>query len=485
MTRRAGICLALAAVVVSGTVVASGFSRTSQSLQSDLDRIFSDPLLARAIIGARVESLRDGRLVYAQNDQKLVMPASNMKALTLAVAAERLGWDYTFDTRLDATGDVSGGILHGDLVVSGTGDPSIGAAASPFGEWAGLLADAGIRRIEGRIIGDDNAFDDDGIGPGWSWDDLVTYYAAPTGGLSYNENAVSLRMTPGATAGASVATDITPAGHGLTLNNQLKTGAAGSAVSVSLDRIAGQLTLTARGTLPAGGAATNRSASVDNPTQFFVEGLRLALIARGITVTGGAWDIDDVIDAPPGPARRPIARHTSPPLSSIAGYFMKVSQNFYAETVVKALGRAAAGAGTHEAGRRIVRETLAAWGVPAEAVVVVDGSGLSRYNYVTASTMVTVFRRMWQDERMRGAFAASLPVAGHDGTLDTRMRGTFLDAHVQAKTGTISNVRALSGYLETRSGHRLVFSIIVNHYTAPTAQIDAIVERALARLAED
>ena len=164
---------------------------------------------------------------------------------------------------------------------------------------------------------------------------------------------------------------------------------------------------------------------------------------------------------------------------------MKVSQNFYAETMVKRWAPRPRPVGSTDAGRRVVRETLISWGVPPEAMVVNDGSGLSRYNYVTAGTMVTVFKRMWKDERMRGPFAASLPVAGHDGTLDTRMRGTYLDAHVQAKTGTIANARALSGYLETRSGQRLVFSIIVNHYTAPTAQIDAIVEKALARIAED
>ena len=163
---------------------------------------------------------------------------------------------------------------------------------------------------------------------------------------------------------------------------------------------------------------------------------------------------------------------------------MKASQNFYAETILKTLGRSVEGMGTSDAGRKVVRDTLASWNVPADAVVVYDGSGLSRYNYVTTGAIVQILKRMWTNDRFRGSFAAAMPVAGHDGTLQTRMKGTILDARVEAKTGTISNVRALSGYLETQSGERIVFSMIANHFTAPTSQIDAVVERALVRLAQ-
>ncbi len=237
--------------------------------------------------------------------------------------------------------------------------------------------------------------------------------------------------------------------------------------------------------MPAGGPQVARSASVDNPTRFFVEGLRLALAARQIQVDGGAWDIDDVPSSVRPADRHLIAAHQSPPLSVLAGYFMKVSQNFYAETLLRTMGRLVAGQGTAAAGRTVVRDTLVAWGIPGDAIVMADGSGLSRYNYVTASAVITILERMWQDERFRGAFAAALPVAGHDGTLASRMKGTVLDARLEAKTGTISNVRALSGYLETRTGDRLAFSMIANHFTAPSSRIDAIVERALTRLADE
>jgi D-alanyl-D-alanine carboxypeptidase/D-alanyl-D-alanine-endopeptidase (penicillin-binding protein 4) len=463
---------------------------SSQDLQlrTDLDKIFSDPVLARALVGVRVDSLATGQTIYQRDAAKLVVPASNMKLLTMSVAAVKLGWNFTFETRLEAAGTIANGVLHGDLVAVGGGDPSIVSqdfGPSPtFLEWADALARAGIRRVDGRLIGDDRAFDDEGLGAGWAWDYLADGYAAPTGALSYNENVAIVRVWPGKAAGDPVRIEVSPPGNLLDVVSEVKTGDAKSGTSLQLLRLPGSPRLTVRGSLPALGNVATRSAAIDNPTRFFVEGLRLALGGRGITIIGGAWDIDDVKDPPIGTGRQVIATRTSPPLSVVGGYFLKPSQNFYGETILKTIGRVAGGAGSAAAGRRVVRETLAGWGIPADAFVMSDGSGLSRYDYVTADTIVTILTRMWKDETMRGPFAALLPVAGHDGTLDTRMKATVLDAHVQAKTGTISNVRSLSGYLETKSGERLVFSMIANHFTASSSAIDAVVEKALARLAQ-
>jgi PBP4 family serine-type D-alanyl-D-alanine carboxypeptidase len=398
-----------------------------------------------------------------------------------------LGWNFKYETRLEAAGTIAGGTLHGDLVVVGGGDPSIGSGglepAPLFAEWADALHRAGIRRVDGRLVGDDSYFDDEGLGAGWAWDYLGAGYAAPSGGLSYSENAVTLRIRPGATVGDPARIDMGPPGHLLQLTNQVRTDAAGTAANIDVLRFPRDPGLIVRGTVPLGKDAVT-SAAVDNPTKYFVEGFRLALAARGIPVSGGAWDLDDVPNPPPAAGRRLVARAESLPLASLAAYCLKVSQNFYAETVSKTLGRVVKRAGTADAGRGVVRETLESWGIPADAFVIYDGSGLSRYNYVTAGTIVRILRHVWEDPRLRGPFLAALPVAGHDGTLDTRMKGTVLDARVEAKTGTISNVRSLSGYLETKSGERLVFSIIANHFTAPSRQVDAVVERALARLAE-
>jgi D-alanyl-D-alanine carboxypeptidase/D-alanyl-D-alanine-endopeptidase (penicillin-binding protein 4) len=215
-----------------------------------------------------------------------------------------------------------------------------------------------------------------------------------------------------------------------------------------------------------------------------VEGLRVTLASRGITVEGGAVDIDDM---PPGgtmTSRRVLATHLSQPLSAVVAQMLKTSQNFYGEMLIKAVGRTATDAsriGSTERGRQVIRQTLDTWGIPADALVMHDGSGLSRYNYASAQLLTHVLRRMWQDETHRGPFAASLPVAGHDGTLGARMTGA-LKRRVQAKTGTISNVRSLAGYAETEEGERLVFTMIANHFVAPNTAVDAVMEAALQRL---
>jgi D-alanyl-D-alanine carboxypeptidase/D-alanyl-D-alanine-endopeptidase (penicillin-binding protein 4) len=469
----------------SAHVAAASAARTS--LDADLDAIFRAPILARAVVGARVTSLDSGRVLYSHDADTLVMPASNLKILTIAAAAERLGWDYRYETRLEAAGTVdANGTLHGDLVVVGTGDPSIGSqdagAAELFFEWADDLRRAGIRRVEGRLVGDDNAFSDETLGAGWAWDYLASGYAAPAGALNYNENVAVVHLAPGASVDAPAAVSLTPPGHGLTVVNHVVTTAAGTGAIVSLWRTPGSANLVVTGSVPIDGAPFVRTAAVENPTRYFVDALRLALAGRGIVVAGGAWDIDDLATPVARGPRQLVARRESAPFSSLAGYAMKVSQNFYGETIFRTLGRTPATPGSAAGGRAAVRETLDAWGVPGDAYVMNDGSGLSRYDYASAAAIVQVLAHVWHDERLRGPFAAALPVAGHDGTLASRMKDGPLDRRVQAKTGTISNARALSGYLTRDDGEHVAFSIIVNNYTAPNAQIDAVVERALARV---
>jgi len=345
-----------------------------------------------------------------------------------------------------------------------------------------VLRANGIRRIDGRLIGDDTQFDDQGLGAGWAWDYLGSGYAAKSGALSYNENAVTLTLTPGSAAGDPVRLQSDPSGDELDIINHVRTGPAGTVVDLELFRAPATSRLLVQGGVPAGSAAVTRTAAVESPTRFFLESFRTALERHGIVAAGGTWAITQARDVPS--STRTLHVHESAPLSELAAYFMKASQNFYAEMLLKTLGRSTSAPGTAETGRKIVRDVLVSWGIPPDGFVVYDGSGLSRYNYVTASAVATILRRMWNDPDSRGRFAAALPVGGHDGTLDDRMKSPPLDARVQAKTGTIANVRALSGYLEGRSGNRLLFSMIANHFTAPNAQVDAVMERALTRLAE-
>lgn len=457
------------------------------TLARDLDALFSTPPFDTAVWSVRIEGLSGGHVLYERNPRTLVMPASNMKIVTLAAAAETLGWEHRFETRLVAEGDIRGGTLHGDLRVIGGGDPSIAAvdfATSPlFVNWARILRDAGITRVTGRVIGDDNAFDDELLGAGWAWDYLSAGYAAPVSALQYNEGVSVVRIRPGAREGDPATVLVSPQGHGFDVRADVRTGPAGSTVSIATDRPLGQNTLTLTGRVPLNGRQTIRTVAIHNPTLFFVQGFRDALNASGVRVEGAAADIDDLPGYAPAPQPRLIAVHGSAPLSELGAHFMKVSQNLYGEMFLKAIGRTAGpGPGSLATGRTVVRSVLEKWGIAPGTYALFDGSGLSRYNEISAALVTTILRKMYESERHRGWFLAALPVGGHDGTLDGRMREGELNRAVQAKTGTIANARALSGFLTAPSGERFIFSIIANNFLRPSSEVDAIAEGALKRV---
>jgi D-alanyl-D-alanine carboxypeptidase/D-alanyl-D-alanine-endopeptidase (penicillin-binding protein 4) len=345
------------------------------------------------------------------------------------------------------------------------------------------LRRAGIKRVEGRLVGDDSAFEGAPLGGGWSWDYLADGYAAGSTALNYNENVVRLTIAGAPSAGTAAVVSIAgPPGHGLEIVNETTTGETNDGLSVR--RLPGSSRLIVRGAV-APGRRLARTVAVDDPTSFFLRALEHAVGLRGITVAHGiGMGLATQAASPVAPQRQLIARRESPPLSVLAAHCLKASQNMYAETLLKTLGRSADMPGSIASGRRVVQDVLSAWDVPRDAYVIADGSGLSRYDYVTADALVTILTRMWRDDRHRGPFAAALPVGARDGTLASRMRETVLDTNVQAKTGTIANVRALSGYVRTRAGEPLAFSMIVNHFTVPSAEIDGIVERALVTLVE-
>ena len=458
-----------------------------QLLQRDLDRTFNSPALDRTLWAVVVQAAASGEMIYRLNPTKLVMPASNMKILTLAASADRLGWDYVFETRLFATGPIERGVLRGDLIVVGSGDPTInGRDGSPrrvFVDWAARLKAAGITAIDGRIVGDDRAFDAEGLGRGWAWDYLADGYAAKVSALQYNEDLVGVVIRPGAAVGAPASIEIRPGGSGLTVENAVTTSAAGGRADVDARRLPGSGRLRISGTVPLGPGETSMTASVDDPAQFFLQECHDTLVGEGMLIRNGPilWN---QAAAPPALERAQLLfAHRSPPLSEIAVTLMKVSQNLYAETLLRALG-AGTGDGSARAGQDVVRDVLTGWGVPADAYVLADGSGLSRYNYVTADTIASILKRMATDPRHAARFEATLPIVGKDGTLARRMRGTLAENNVKAKTGSIANVRAMSGYVTTRDGERLIFSIIANNFNVPTQTIDAAVDAAVVRLAE-
>jgi D-alanyl-D-alanine carboxypeptidase/D-alanyl-D-alanine-endopeptidase (penicillin-binding protein 4) len=446
-------------------------------LHRDIDAILSAPDLRRSSWGISIRSLAQDDSLYARDAAKLLLPASNVKVITLAAAADRLGWDFAFETQLSTLGPIDGGILYGDVVVAGTGDPSIddwdGRATRLFADWAAALHSRGISVITGGVIGDDNHWPDRLLGSGWAWDDLDRSFATSIGALQFNQNTARLTIAPGAAAGDPALVTIEPFASGMLIRHAVTTSAAGVPVFLETRRGLGHTVIEARGSVPVGGPPLIRNVSVDNPTLYFVRSLHAALIANGIEVRGQAVDIDDLTD--PSAVRRstPVLTHRSPSLSALAVTMMKLSQNLFAETLLYAAGGSAA-----------VRDTLSAWEVEEGTVAIADGSGLSRYNLATADAMVTILRRVYRDQRLRDPFEASLPLAGRDGTLAARMIGTPAEGNARAKTGAFSNARGLSGYVRSADGESLVFAILANNFGTSGDIIENAADAIVVKLAE-
>ena len=346
---RAAIAFAAALTVAacgSSTKVAvtpampAGTRTPVQQLQADLSAIFETPQFERSFWSVLVRPADSTDDLYSLNASKLMMPGSAMKIVTLAAAAELLGWDHQFETKIVSLAPTDEGVLRGDLVVIGGGDPSISERSEVPGVLRTLarqVRDAGITRIEGGIIGHDDLFDD-GFGFGWTLDNLPYGYAAAVSALEYNEGSVDLVIRAGAAAGDPVAIQVRPGGSGLHIDNRLATVAETGTGRLTLERLPGSSRVVVHGQIPAKAAPFVRTASVDNPTVFFVSAFREALIAEGIQVHGDAMDIDDFLAKPDFTGARMLVSHTSPPLRQIASSMMRVSQNQYAETLLKTLG---------------------------------------------------------------------------------------------------------------------------------------------------
>lgn len=459
-----------------------------EQLRSDLQGMFTAAAVEHAQWGVEISSLRTSETLYSLNAARFMVPASNQKLLTTAAAAERLGWDYRFTTRILATGPLGAdGVLDGDLVIVGDGDPTINPRHvdrwGVFDEWVARLQAKGVKTIAGHVVGDDNAFDEPGWGVGWAWDNLQYGYGAPVGALQYNENQIDVVVGPGMSPGVSAIIGTSPIGGGMFVVNHVKTAAADAETSVDIARIPGTRYLDVRGQIAAGAPPITITAAVKNPTEFYLEAFREALGRHGIGVSGTMTDIDDLHEPPKTEGNIELLVDRSPPLSDIIDVTMKWSRNGYAETLLLAMaphGEPASGT----KGLDTVRQTLATWGVSAESYLPRDGSGLSRYDYVSADALTLLLTSLAANPKHAELFRSTLPVAGVSGTLATRMKATPAEGRVVAKTGSLSNVRALSGYITTLDGEPLVFSILVNNYRVSTAEIDTIVDKAMVRLVE-
>ena len=450
-------------------------------LSETLSRLLADPSLRHSGSALLVVSLDRGDTLFAQEIDRLYTPASNLKLFTAASALHVLGPDYRFETTVGAGQPWAGDTLPGDLYLIGSGDPDL--VTADLAALADSVVADGVRVVLGRVVPVADRFAGPEWGPGWMWDDGPYWYWPYTSALTLNDNSVTVRVTPGSRVGAPVTATLEPATDYVRLNVDARTGPAGSEPRLEVERhwTPKANAIDVRGSLPLEAEPVSEIRTVENPAAYAARVFTELLTQRGIAVLGSPPVTASTIPRDP----IAIARHLSDSLAVSVRNFLKVSDNLTGEQLVKAIGADAAGPpGDYANGLAAERRFLAAEvGIDTTAMVLADGSGVSRYNLVTVRQVVDLLAYMAGREDLAPAFFSALPIAGVDGTLEDRMRGTAAERQARAKTGSLSGVSALSGYVMTAGGERLAFSLMMEFFPGSATPRRAVQDSIVAALA--
>lgn len=455
-------------------------------LREQLDDYFNDQNFANAFWGVIVKSLRTGEVIYKRNQDKLFSPASDMKLFTCAAASLLLGPNYTYETNILANGELLRGTLKGDLVIQGSGDPTIsnrffyGNVTKVFEDWADTLKARGVYEITGNIYGDDSLFDNEEFGKGWSLDYESSWFASASGALSFNNNVLMIKIDPDE-VNFPARISIIPNTKYVQLNTNVTTVADDSEQGIKVSRPRNSNTISIIGSISKNSRTREEFISIAKPSLYFLTVLKEVFETRGILVRGNVMRIEDSEKRVSEDNLTPLYTHSSVPLRLIVREMNKNSNNFYAEQLLKTIGLEEKNFGSIKNGVDACTDLFNSMGINLNNMVMADGSGLSRLNMVTPRQIVNLLTYMYKNEAFN-VFYESLPIAGVDGTLINRMERTIAQNNVHAKPGYNDNVSALSGYLKTISGEPLVFSIIVNNFLAPPALANYIQDSVCHRL---
>jgi D-alanyl-D-alanine carboxypeptidase/D-alanyl-D-alanine-endopeptidase (penicillin-binding protein 4) len=484
------ICLALFSLT---GFVSLSFAQTTNwpvatnlaDLRQRLTEHVSQPRFEGAIWGVKAVSLDSGVVLFEHNPHKLLSPASNAKLYTVALGLDRLGTEHRIRTSLYAAARPnSEGVLDGDLVVYGRGDPTFnaryhGSMANAMQPLVAALTNAGVKVIRGALVGDKSFLRGPEFGSGWTWDDALEYYGAEVSSLTVSDNYSDMTIEPGAAVGEPAKIRLKPPTTCLILSNRTETVAAGERRTVRVFRPIDQNVVYVTGRMPLGEPAFAAEATFPEPAAVFLEFFRQELSRAGVSIQG-TNEVRDWMSAMAehSPALSnlvEVAFVESPPMGVIAREIQKPSQNLYTDLLLAYVGEQQRGTQTgtsEDLGISELNRFLRKAGIKANEVAFEEGSGLSRNNVCTANATATLLAYMARHPASK-AYEDALPVAGVDGTLRSRMKNTPAAGKLKAKTGTLRWANSLSGYVTSAAGERLAFAIMLNRYYNPAASTSA------------
>lgn len=446
-----------------------------------LSNYVAQPRFAAASFGIKVVEASTGDTWFEHNAQALLSPASNAKLYTVAMALDVLGADHRIRTSLYTAGKPSWlGTLSSDLIIYGRGDPGINARLNAGNILEALqplihgVTNAGIRKIAGDLVADESYFRGPRYGSGWTWDDLNYYYGAEVSALTIADNTVAVEVSPGKREGEVCTVELKPATRYLRIENRTQTGPTNGTRRIRFERPLNVNEVIVYGTLPLGGSPEKDDLTVSNPAGMFGMFLKEALERHGVRVTGRVRTVN-WLDREKEPLDvtklTEISHRLSRPMGELAREVQKPSQNLYTDLLLAYVGEqfrtnAAGTTFSEDLGLGQLRRFLQAAGVKATDVHFEEGSGLSRNNLTTANATIALLQHMGRHTNSN-AFWSALPVAGVDGTLRNRLKGTPAQGKIRAKTGTLRWASSLSGDLVTSGGERLLFCVMLNRYATP------------------
>jgi D-alanyl-D-alanine carboxypeptidase/D-alanyl-D-alanine-endopeptidase (penicillin-binding protein 4) len=442
-----------------------------------VDVALSNPAASKGEWGLLIADAATGETLYALNEAKYFVPASNMKLFSTALALSKLGVDYKFQTTLETRGKISDdGTLSSDLFLVGRGDPNLSNRKFPFNlkeefdgppekvlaELADKLVAKGVKQIKGDVVGDDSYFPREPYPDGWEIGDMVWEYGAAISAIVLDDNTATLTLTPGILAGDAVKAEIAPVTPDFYVENDVVTSAAEVKSDITLTREPGAQLVVVRGTLPANSAPRKLILAIHEPALHAAAVLQKLLTDRGVKITGNSRAVHIAEVPADTPPRAVLAEHISIPLGDSVKLVNKISQNLHTEMLLRTAARQSGLWAKPEDLMKLPTDFYAAAGIAPDDVIQTDGSGLSRHDLVTPRALVALLKYA-QTQPWFQAYYASLPVAGIDGTLEDRMKNTIAAGRIHAKTGSVEHVRTRSGFAELPSGRTLIFSFLSNN----------------------